>query len=220
MLFKTRGIVLSYIKYKESSIICKVFTEQFGLQSYLINSVRSKGSKNKIAYFQPFSLLDLVVYKHPKKEIQRISDYKPYYNATDLPYNIFKTTIALFLSELLAKCSSSEENQEELFSFISDSVQEFDQNTWENSSSFHVLFLYRYLLLTGYVASPLQIQEEMTAYHIGYKNIAPSLDALLAKHTLTNQARRQCLNCLLDYFRLNVGLPQLKSLTILQELYH
>lgn len=219
MLFKTRGIVLSHIKYKESSIICKVFTEEFGLQSYIINSVRSKSSKNKIAYFQPFTLLDLVVYKHPKKEIQRISDYKPYYNATDLPYNIFKTTIALFLSEILAKCSSSEENQHELFNFISNFVQQFDQNTEESSSSFHVLFLYHYLQITGYVANPIQVQEEMTDFHIGYKNIATSLSSLLDQNLLTNKERRECLNCLLDYFRLNVGLPQLKSLTILQELY-
>ncbi|MCK5702883.1 MAG: recombination protein O N-terminal domain-containing protein, partial [Cyclobacteriaceae bacterium] len=32
MLYKSRGIALSYIKYKESSIIARIFTEAFGMQ--------------------------------------------------------------------------------------------------------------------------------------------------------------------------------------------
>ena len=46
MTEKTRGLVLSYIKYKETSIICKIFTESFGIQSYIINGIRNSKSKN------------------------------------------------------------------------------------------------------------------------------------------------------------------------------
>jgi DNA repair protein RecO (recombination protein O) len=75
MLHKTRGIALNYIRYRESSIIAKIYTEAFGIQSYIVNGVRSSKSKmNRIALFQPLTLLDMVVY-HKSKEatIHRIS---------------------------------------------------------------------------------------------------------------------------------------------------
>jgi DNA repair protein RecO (recombination protein O) len=62
MLSKTQGIVINYVKYKESSIIAKIYTKEFGIQSYIENGVRSARAKNKIALFQPLTLLDLVIY--------------------------------------------------------------------------------------------------------------------------------------------------------------
>lgn len=61
MLVKTRGIVLNFIKFRETSIIVRMYTEQLGLQSYIINSVRKKAPGSRMALFQPFTLLDLVV---------------------------------------------------------------------------------------------------------------------------------------------------------------
>ena len=80
MLQKTRGIALSFIKYRDTSIIAKIFTEEFGMQSYIVNGVRSKSAKTKIALFQPLTLLELVVYHNKKKEIHRISEIKCFRN--------------------------------------------------------------------------------------------------------------------------------------------
>ena len=52
MTYKTKGIVLNFIKFKESSIICKIFTESFGLQSYIINGVRSSNKSKNMSLFQ------------------------------------------------------------------------------------------------------------------------------------------------------------------------
>ena len=61
MIHKTRGIVFRFTRYGETSIIVTIFTEAFGLQSYIVNGVRSKSAKNKIALYQPLTLLNLVV---------------------------------------------------------------------------------------------------------------------------------------------------------------
>ena len=45
MLEKTRGIVLRTTDYGETSLVVKVFTEAYGLQSYIVNSVRKPGAK-------------------------------------------------------------------------------------------------------------------------------------------------------------------------------
>ncbi len=62
MLIKTRGIVLSYLKYRETSIIARIYTERLGVQSYVVNGVRKAKPPGRIALFQPFTLLELVAY--------------------------------------------------------------------------------------------------------------------------------------------------------------
>uniref|UniRef100_UPI0040478437 recombination protein O N-terminal domain-containing protein n=1 Tax=Roseivirga sp. TaxID=1964215 RepID=UPI0040478437 len=57
MLHTTRGIVLNYIKYGETPIIVRVFTEAFGVQSYIVNSARTAKGRGKMALYQPLSLL-------------------------------------------------------------------------------------------------------------------------------------------------------------------
>ena len=70
MLYKTHGIVLNYIKYKETSIIVKIYTESFGLTSYIVNGVRSKKARHKVAFFQPLTLLDMVVYHKKNTQLK------------------------------------------------------------------------------------------------------------------------------------------------------
>jgi DNA repair protein RecO (recombination protein O) len=83
MIVKTRGIVFRYTRYGETSIIANVFTEQFGLQSYIVNGVRSKKPKVNIALFQPLTLLDMVVYHKETGGVFRIKEVKCNY-----PYRI------------------------------------------------------------------------------------------------------------------------------------
>ncbi len=51
MLYTTQGIVLSHIKYRETSIIAKVFTEALGLQAYMVHGVRTKKTNTVLPFF-------------------------------------------------------------------------------------------------------------------------------------------------------------------------
>lgn len=53
----TKGIVLHYYKYSESSVIVKIFTEESGLQTYVLKGVRNKKSKNKVNLLQALNLV-------------------------------------------------------------------------------------------------------------------------------------------------------------------
>ena len=99
MYLQTKGIVLNSVKYSESSIICKIYTSNFGLQSYLINGVRKK--KGGSAYYQPLNILDLTVYHKEKNTLQRIKEAKPFYQYDSLPYAVEKSSIAFFMAEIL-----------------------------------------------------------------------------------------------------------------------
>ncbi|MGF1635868.1 MAG: DNA repair protein RecO [Cyclobacteriaceae bacterium] len=159
MLFKTRAIALSYIRYKESSIIAKFYTELFGIQTYIVNSIRTTKSRNRIALFQPLTLLELVVYKNPAKDIQRISEIKCRLPFHSIPFSIKKSAIALFITELLGKTLTNEEENEELFSYIDYAVAKLDEIE-SGAENFHLQFMLGLCRYLGF--EPTSTQELLT----------------------------------------------------------
>jgi DNA repair protein RecO (recombination protein O) len=126
MLRKTKGIVLSYIKYRDSSIICKVFTRELGLRTYVVNGVRSQKSQGKMALYQPLSLLDLVVYEREGGNLQRISEAKLDHAFVRLPFDFYRSGVALFMAEVLGKAIFEDYQNEELFDYIDQKVRVLD----------------------------------------------------------------------------------------------
>ena len=96
MILKTRGIVFRFTKFRETSIIVTIFTETFGLQSYIVNGVRSKTAKNRIALYQPLTLLNLVVYHRDNANIERIREISCLYPYRTLMSDVKKSTLAMF----------------------------------------------------------------------------------------------------------------------------
>jgi DNA repair protein RecO (recombination protein O) len=163
MLHKTKGIVLNYIKYSDTSIIVKIYTEAFGLQSYIVNSVRSAKAKNKIALFQPLTLLDMVVYHKNHQGLQRISEVRsaePYFS---IPFDMHKTSIAIFLSEVLIKTLKEESENQELFDFLFHSFHTLDKIE-KSTLNFHVSFLLRYSFYLGFFPSDVKSVWENSLY--------------------------------------------------------
>ncbi|WP_027003051.1 DNA repair protein RecO [Hugenholtzia roseola] len=166
MLEKTAGIVLGYTPYGESSIICKIFTEKFGNKSYLIKGVKqkSKAAQKKLALYQPLYILDLVVYNRPNKGLNYISDAQILYAYAELPFEIRKTTISLFLTEVLRKCLQEEERQPDLYHFLVQSFTTLDQlpTQYEN---FHLQFLLKLITFLGFGIEKVQDLLEMAPNH-------------------------------------------------------
>lgn len=128
-LHKTKGIVLRTVKYGETSLVVTIFTELFGVQSYLVNGVRTATKKGtgKANLFQPSAILDLVVYHNELKHLNRIKEFK----WAQLYKNIFsdvpKNAVALFMVELLTKCLKQPESNPELFHFSEDCLFSLDK---------------------------------------------------------------------------------------------
>lgn len=104
MLHKTTGIVLRSIRYGDTSLVTTIFTSLHGLQTYMVQGVRSsKLGKNRAGYFQPGTLLELVVYKQPLKNMQRIREFEVAYLYSDLQENVVKNSIVLFSAEVMLR---------------------------------------------------------------------------------------------------------------------
>ena len=149
MLHKTLGIILHTIKYSESSLITKIFTRDFGLQSYIISGIRSKKSRNKASLFQPLAMVEIVVSNSEKTNLQRISEINTHYPYADIPYNISKSSIALFLNEVLFKAINVEHPDENMFEFIKNSLQILDLEH-KNCSNFHIYFMVQLSRFLGF----------------------------------------------------------------------
>ncbi|RZK72244.1 MAG: DNA repair protein RecO, partial [Pedobacter sp.] len=103
MLHKTRGIILKTTLYSESSVVVQIFTEKFGIQSYMINGVKKPRAKISMNMLQPLHLVDMVVYHKHNTSIQRVSELRPSPVYSSIPYNIVKSTVTQFLNEVLYK---------------------------------------------------------------------------------------------------------------------
>lgn len=228
MLYKTRGIALSYIRYRESSIIAKIYTELFGIQSYIINGVRSSSSKtNRIALFQPLTLLDLVVYHKAKQDnVHRISEIKCYHPFASLPYHVTKSCLALFVTEILGKTLKEEEANEPLFEFIEHSVLYLDEAD-KGYENFHIQFLLQLASYLGFGIENLHdLEREIKSHHFPQIADAMELNAtdLLLQSGYGNPVpldrtrRISILEKVLFFYKIHIDqLGEIRSLEVLSE---
>ena len=232
MLVKTRGIVLNYLKYRETSIIARVYTENLGLQTYIVNSIRKKGPGSRIALFQPLTLLEMVVYTTGAGGITRISEYKCAHPFTSLLYDIRKSSIALFLSEIIAASVKEEEENPGLFKFLYQSIVALDKQP-ENFENFHLSFLLQFSHYLGFGAATAAQITEQVAFSAPAQNTAqPSvLHFQMFEQFLTElmedpanalipngKVRKELLNILIRFYQLHVDrLGEIKSLNVLSD---
>lgn len=138
----TKGIVLRTVKYGETSMIVGIYTELFGMQSYIINGVRthSKKGMGKANLFQPAAILDLTVYHNEQSNLQRISDFKWGYLYEQLFQDIPKNAVAMLMVELLQKCLKEPETNADLFYFIEDAFIHLDKASIGVTANFGLWF--------------------------------------------------------------------------------
>lgn len=220
MLQKTRGIVLRFTRFKETSIIVTLFTESYGTHAYIVNNIRSSKATSKIALYQPLTLLDLVVYHRPNQQIARIKELKCIYAYQTFSTDIIKSSIALFLNEVLNKSLKEESHPKELFEFLQNSLITLDHIT-DGVENFHLIFLLKLSRFLGFGANR---SDEVLIDSIAYKLNNVALTSLLqADYTsvlkLTYQDRRQTLDALLQFYSSHIdSFGELRSLAVVREL--
>ncbi len=221
MLHKTRGVVFRFTKYGETSIIVSIFTELFGLQSYIVNSVRSKSAKNKIALFQPLTLLDLVVYHRENADILRIKEVKCLYAYQTIHQDIRKSAIAMFLNEFVNKAVKDQSHAEEICEFLIRSLISLDEIS--SPENFHLIFL---LKLSRYLGFGPQTNEEVLGVWLLNNEEEDILEKLLIAEydtpiTMNYASRKNLLEALLRFYETHIdNFGEIKSVQVLKEMFN
>lgn len=219
MLHKTRGVVFRFTKYGETSIIVNIFTELFGLQGYIVNGVRSKSGKNRIALYQPLTLLDLVVYHRENANINRIKEIKCLYPYQSIPLDIKKSAAAIFINEVVNKTIKEESHAAELCEFMIDSFVTLDRIT-VGVENFHLIFLLKLSRLLGFGAHNLNEVLGVRASDNETEQILAELIVSDYQHVIqmTNVQRRDILDLLLKFYADHIeSLGEMRSVQVLRE---
>jgi len=150
MIYSSKGIVLRTIKYGETSVIASIFTELFGIQSYMVNGVRTSGKTGKAHFFQPASILEMQVYHNELKNLQRIKDLKWAVLYKNIFSDVTKNSVALFMVELLQKNLKQPETNEDLFHFCEDAFLQLDQADPQVTANFPIYFSIQIAQILGF----------------------------------------------------------------------
>lgn len=234
---KTLGIVLKTTKYSESSIIVKVFTQAFGMRGYIIPGVRKKNAKNPYNLFQPMSLLDMVVYEKPGRDLHHVKELKLAHVFQTIPYDIKKSSMVVFLNELIYQSIREIEKNESMFGFIYHSLLYLDEMK-EQYQNFHLWFMLHYTRYLGFEATmnlaPAQeifdlMEGKFSSLSLPDEiSIQPPLSQIFKELNLsdnfgisvmmTRLQRRQLLYKIQQYYQFHLpGFDDLKSLPVMIE---
>jgi DNA repair protein RecO (recombination protein O) len=240
MLVSGEGIVLSYRKYGDNSLIITIYTKNTGRQSFILNSSKRGKSRGVKGPVQPLCLVEIVAYHKESREIQRIKEIKnsPVYQS--IPFNISKSSQILFLAEILNKTLREQESNPLLFNFIKNSLIYLDLN--ENPlPDFHLYFLFRLTEYLGFLPDtdkncqnswfdlekgtvvknkplhPYYLNTEATKAFCSLGNIKLRE---LENFKISRILRNHLIVKLLDYYHLHFEyLGEVKSLKVLQEIF-
>ena len=240
MLASTEGIVLHSIKYGESSVISTIYTRDFGRQSYLVNAARSIKSKNKAGLLQPLYLVGLVAYQKQTRELHRIKELKSRSIYQNLPFDVAKSTVAIFLAEMLYKSINEQESYPELYDFLVNALLYFDLME-RGSSNFHLWFLLRLTEYLGFLPQlskagfqnwfdmkkgevvPIQPPHPFYANKEVTENLLQLAGVKMQtidEFHVSRPMRDSLLTALVDYYQLHFdSLGEIKSLKVLREVF-
>ena len=127
-MFKTSAIILRTVKYGETSLVVSAFTELFGLQTYMVNGVRTaKKTGLKASLYQPASVVEMEVYHNERNSMHRIKEINRIHVFKNILTDVVKNSVAIFLMELLYKLLKQPEQNSDLFYFCEDSLLQLDE---------------------------------------------------------------------------------------------
>jgi DNA repair protein RecO (recombination protein O) len=238
MLQTTRGLVFHVSRYSDSSGIAKIFTEDYGLQSFVVKSLFSRNAKMKPALFGHLSLIDMVFDHKPGRSllyIREVTLNRPFHEITD---NMRRSSVLLFINEVLYKSVKEEEANRSLFEFIEYSLESLNDVAIP-VQSFHLIFLIRLSEHLGFGPSDSLTTQgnyfdlltgltEINNPGHSYLITGESLNLLrqlalmdypdLVNFNASGALRMDLLDKLLDFYRIHLSeMTEMKSVKVLHE---
>ena len=239
MTASTSAIVLSKIRYKDNDIIVKIFTREYGAISFIVKgSAKSKKSKIKFVYFQELTIVNIQFNFNPSRNLQYIKDLEIKHHYSSSHTDLVKTSVIIFLSEVLSNIITHQKKEVELYDYIEESLIWYDAN--HLNSYFHLIFL---IELTKY----LGFYPDISNNHLQYFNLEEGIYEVskTSKHSikdlnldlfnhilgikfdsnhlpaLNSDEKMKVLNIIIIYYKLHINnFKELKSLDIIRNTYN
>ena len=241
MLVETNAIVLSTLKYGDSSLIARCYCKELGLKSFLLKGILSSKKGNiKKSFFQPMSIIQLItqIKNDNRIGLYYIKEARIHYPLIEIPSDIKKNAVVLFISEVLTKTITEDGAPNlPLYHFIEKNVIYLEEKVF--SPLFHLKFMIELSQNLGFYPNQTGIEEPFfdlesgcfsgfssSKHQIGgdlalaFKKLLNTRFELLNEIRIPNPLRIELLNVLIDYFNLHLqGFGKIKSVDILHEIF-
>ncbi|RUT69820.1 DNA repair protein RecO [Flavobacterium cupreum] len=236
MLVKTKAIVISSLKFQEKSLIVKCFTLSNGLKSYFVrDAFSSRKASQKIAYFQPLSILEIEAVHKNKGTLENFKEIKTAVPFQSIHTDIVKSTMVMFLSEMLHYSIQEEEKNESLFTFLETALTWLDHH--DDISNFHLILLLETTKYLGFYPDVSEIELPFFEMYDGIFTLFHGVGSLTEhESTLFKKLidlkfdndqkvfhvieRQILLKILIDYYSFHLdGFKKPKSLEVLKEVF-
>lgn len=240
MLITSRAIILSIVRYSDDALIAEAYTEELGRVGFIVKISRSARAAVKHTLFQPLAVLELTWDQRASGGLSRPKAARTILPFTSLPYNPYKSAMALFIAEFLHHALRSEPVSTHLYNYIEQSINWLDVCT-RNFSNFHIVFLVRLMYFLG-ISPNVDYPERYKFFDlragcfVAVKPTHPDflsdpeaqfIPMLLRMRYETMHIfhfngvqRTQLLRYINTYYRLHLdGMPELKSLQVLSEVF-
>ncbi len=236
MIVNTRGIVLNTIRYSDSSVIAKIYTESAGQRSFLIRTGKGRNALMKMSLLQPLNLVELSFDKDDRKGMRTPKSLERLQALNAIPFDTFKTCIALFMAEVVVRAIGEEESNPKLFSFLMNAILMLDGEK-NVTSNFHLKFMIEFSSHLGFYPhkrlsnetyfdlseGEFTNAEPIHPYVVRGESVRPFqelLDCPFEQHynvKMPNNSRRELLQNLVDYYRLHLeGMKEITSHKVLE----
>jgi len=234
MIVKTRAIVINSIKYQDKSLIVKCLTFSDGIKSYFVRDAfsNSKKSNKKTAYFQLLSILEIEAKHNNKSALNQFISIKPivYQSITS---DITKSSLVIFLSEILNTALKEEGKNEDLYLFLETALLWLDEHA--KITNFHLIILMeltkffgfyprisneRFFELTEGIFSDFQTKTSLNLEDSNLVKLLVNLRLHSSENPFNNQQRRRLLEILVDFYSYHIdNFKKPNSLEIFREVF-
>lgn len=237
MLLKLTVILLKKVKYGEKNLILQTFTREKGAQALFLNSTFTKG-KNKTS-LSPLGIYEIVV-KQGRGDLLNVCEIRLKEKHYSLSSNVYKSSVILFLNEILMKTIKEYDVDNEMFDFIEGSLRIYNDLPG-NQANFHLHFLLKFTALLGFYPNGkfekelpyfdlyearFVSEQPISKLYIDLK-LSPLFGALLNCSAeecdniiLSNEERRMLLSHIIDYYKIHVdAFRNVQSLEILETVF-
>ena len=236
MQIKTKAIVISSIKYQEKSLIVKCFTLSDGLKSYFVrDAFSSRKSNQKIAYFLPLTILEIEAVHKNKGTLENFKEIKIAIPFHSIHSDVIKSTIVMFISEILHHSIHEEEKNEAFFTFLETALHWLDNH--DEITNFHLILLlettkylgfypdisnieYQFFEITEGTFSPFHAISSLSQHETNLFKKLINLKFDNDQKTFHIIERQILLKILIDYYSSHLdGFKKPKSLDVLKEVF-
>jgi DNA repair protein RecO (recombination protein O) len=239
MLQSTRGFVFNVTRYSDSSGVVRIFTEHEGVNSFLVKSLFTRTSRIKAALFGHLTFIDFLIDYKQGRSLQYIKEaslIKPYFEISN---NAVRSSVLLFINELLIKSVREEESNPILFEFLEHTLDSLNDNDVP-VTLFHLLFMVRLSDILGFgtinaltgegehfdlMSGTSEVNEPPHSYYVSAKPLELLKEiSLLDYHDLkginsSRSVRIELLDKLIDFYKIHIpDMSEIKSVSILHEI--